>query len=66
MDTRLVNIIELASELADEELNEKYGDKYMLYIDDGDGGTEYTEDAQKLFDSIYDKYYGWIDQLSIS
>lgn len=63
MDTRLVNIVELASELAEEELNEKFGD-IMLYEDDGEDGTRYTEKAQPLFDSIYDKYYAWIDRLS--
>ena len=66
MDTRLVNIVELASELAEEELNEKHGDKFMLYEDDGEDGTKYTEKAQTLFDAIYDKYYAWIDTLSIS
>lgn len=63
MDTRLVNIVELASELAEEELNEKFGD-IMLYEDDGEDGTRYTEKAQPLFDAIYDKYYAWIDRLS--
>jgi hypothetical protein len=65
MDTRLINIVELASELAEEELNEKYGD-VRLYEDDGDGGTKYTEKAQEVFDTIYDKYYTWIDRLSIN
>lgn len=65
MDTRLVNIIELASELAEEELNEKYGD-VRLYEDDGDGGTKYTDEAQKVFDFIYEKYYTLIDKLSIN
>lgn len=63
MDTRLVNIVELASELAEEELNEKFGD-IMLYEDDGEDGTRYTEKAQPLFDAIYDKYYAWIDRCS--
>ena len=65
MNTRLVNIIELASELAEEELNEKYGD-VILYEDDGDDGTKYTDEAQRVFDVIYDKYYTLIDRLSIN
>ena len=63
MDTRLVNIVELASELAEEELNEKFGD-IMLYEDDGEDGSRYTEKAQPLFDASYDKYYAWIDSCS--
>ena len=50
-----INILELASELAqaDLELHMKYG---AMYKDDGSVMT-YTDEAQDEFNELYDKYY---------
>ena len=58
-----INILELASELADSELRSFFqGD-----IDIEDNETiQYTEEAQEVFDELYDKYYSMIDNLKIN
>lgn len=54
-----VNILELASELAqaDLELHMDYG---VMYKDGGSVMT-YTEEAQDEFNELYDKYYSIIE-----
>lgn len=54
-----INILELASELAqaDLELHMSYG---AMYKDDGSVMT-YTEEAQDEFNELYDKYYSIIE-----
>ena len=54
-----VNILELASELAqaDLELHMKFG---AIYKDDG-SVTTYTDEAQDEFNELYDKYYTIIE-----
>lgn len=61
-----INIIELASELASIELEDNWGDSIRIYEDDEDGEcTKYTDEAQDIFNDLYDKYYSMIDQLKI-
>lgn len=57
-----INSIELASKLADDELNDNWDElmKGDLYIEDEDE-IRYTEEAQDIFDSLYDKYMNIID-----
>ena len=50
-----INAVELASILAEEELNDNHGDYMQIYVDD-DEDTTYTDQAQKMFDELYDYY----------
>ena len=61
-----INILELASELADLEL-QKYFDysAISIWVED-DEETRYTDEAQDIFDDLYDKYYTMIDNLKIN
>ena len=50
-----INAVELACILAEEELNDNHGDYMQIYVDD-DEDTTYTDEAQKMFDELYDYY----------
>jgi hypothetical protein len=60
-----VNIVELASELADNQTKIVMFDNEMLseeeealmYELDMDGNSTYTEEAQDIFNGLYDYYY---------
>ena len=54
-----INIVELASELADLDLQENWKDSIKIYEVDEDK-TSYTEEAQLIFDDLYDAYYSII------
>jgi len=60
-----INIVELASELASHELEETYGDKIVILQNEEDV-TKYTDEAQGIFNDLYDKYYTFIDNCKIS
>ena len=63
-----VNILELASELAENQtkihmfdndcLDEE--EEEQMYVTDSDGTTSFTDEAQKIFDNLYDYYYNVI------
>jgi hypothetical protein len=63
-----VNIVELASELAENQtkihmfdndcLNED--EEEQMYVSHSDGTTSFTDEAQKIFDNLYDYYYNQI------
>ena len=57
----LINVVELASELATESLLRSwdYLSKGQIYIED-DGVLSYTEKAQEDFNYFYDKHYDLI------
>jgi hypothetical protein len=56
-DTRLINIIELASELAHIKLlREWYRPQESIYVDENADELTYTEDSQDLFNEYYDDY----------
>ena len=61
-----INIVELASELAEMEMeqNRKVGE--ITTIEDGSGCIIYTEEAQNIFNELYDYYYSMIERLSIN
>ena len=64
-----VNIVELSSELAHEATCTCFGvnvgeDSPIIFVEDEDGGTRYTEQAQNVFDVFYDFYYSKIEKLS--
>jgi uncharacterized protein (UPF0335 family) len=49
-----INIIEAASELAENELNSFFLGK--IY-EESEEETNYTEEAQEVFNELYDKYF---------
>jgi hypothetical protein len=58
-----INILELASELADKDLETHFGKNRWLESDDE---LRYTDEAQDLFDEYYDYYYQIIDELKLN
>lgn len=61
----LVNAVELASELAESEMIKYHADEIELYADGDDDCIVYTDEAQDLFDILYDKYYSIIEKSKI-
>ena len=59
-----INIVELASELADLELQNNWHDSIQIYEEDEEE-TRYTNEAQDVFDDLYDKYYSMIQSAKI-
>lgn len=57
-----INIIELASELAEMELEKHFEYSSILIYEEGDEGTKYTDEAQDVFNDLYDKYYSVIER----
>ena len=55
-----INIVELASELADMDLRENWKDSIKIDEDEDEDETSYTEEAQGIFDDLYDTYYSII------
>lgn len=53
----LINVVELASELADNKLNDDWSESITIYKETENGDTYYTEEAQDIFNDLYDKYY---------
>lgn len=62
-----INIVELASQLADKEVNFyfKYSSIEVYEEDEDNGGTKYSQEAQNIFDMFYDKYYSMIEQTKV-
>jgi hypothetical protein len=59
-----INIVELASELADAELYDNWSNSIKIYQED-EHEIRYTSEAQEVFDDLYDKYYSMIDNIKI-
>lgn len=55
-----INIVQLATELAEEALINGHPDYEALIIFDEEGNVSYTEEGQKIFDEYYDYYYNFI------
>lgn len=60
-----INILELASELAENEILEKYSDTIETYSDEDEDCIVYTDEVQDIFDELYDKYYSLIENCKI-
>ena len=60
-----VNIIELASELADLEMEQNRNTGEVNTIEDENGCIVYTDEAQEVFNDLYDKFYSLIDRLKV-
>ena len=56
-----INKLELASELADIKLEREWRDSIKIYVDEEEGITTYTEEAQDLFNEYYDEYLSLIE-----
>jgi len=56
-----VNIVELASELAQNEL-EKNTELTEIWINDGNDSLIYSGPAQDIFNDLYDEYYSLIEK----
>lgn len=61
-----INIVELASELANAELETSWIDSINIWIENGNGDLTYSKEAQDVFNDLYDKYYNLIDLLKIN
>ena len=62
METNItINIVELSSELASMELEEKWSDSIQIWEDETADILEYTEIAQDIFNDLYDKYWTIIE-----
>ena len=61
-----INKLELASELAEIRLVNGWSDSIVIYImDDPNGDTYYTEEAQNVFNRLYDEFLGLIEKCKI-
>jgi hypothetical protein len=56
-----INIIELASELASDKLHNDWENSIKIYKDDTSDCLEYTDEAQEIFDNLYDEFYSMIE-----
>jgi hypothetical protein len=56
-----INKIELASELANNELESSWGDSIQILKDENAEVLEYTDEAQDIFNDLYDKYLNIIE-----
>ena len=55
-----INIIEVASELAANELIENWQYSIRIYEEIDETETIYTEEAQEIFNTLYDKYFNFL------
>ena len=64
-----INIVEVASDLADKDLITSFGDEGGKYrfpngivrnVDGDDDMTEYTEEAQDFFNARYDDWWDFL------
>ena len=53
----LINVVELASELADASLIANWSESIQIFQDDQVEILEYTEEAQDIFNELYDNFY---------
>ena len=60
-----INIVELASELASIELENNWHDSIVIFIQISQTESIYTDEAQDIFNELYDKYYTIIENLIV-
>ena len=58
-----INPVELASELADMEMEANWDYRLGNMLIEDEDGTTYSNEAQEIFNDLYDKYYSLIDRL---
>jgi len=59
-----INAVELASELASAHLERVHTDRIVIW-EEVDGVEVYTEEAQDIFNDLYDEYYTLIESTKI-
>lgn len=59
-----INAVELASELASEHLERVHTDRIQIW-EAAEEGEKYTEEAQDIFNELYDNYYTLIESTKI-
>lgn len=65
----IINVVELASELASLELHHVFqslGRENEHLVEEKNGDTRYTEEAQDLFNDLYEKYWDIIKGTVVS
>jgi hypothetical protein len=60
-----VNILELASDLAHNELESLFNEEDVVIYKEDEDTFVYTDQAQEVFNELYDKYYTIIENLKI-
>jgi len=61
-----INIVELATELAENEMIKYFSESLELYSDEDEDCIVYTDEAQYIFDELYDKYYAIIEHTKVN
>lgn len=59
MTNQLINVVELATYLAEQDLEQFYSATDVYDTSDEDV-VKYTDEGQEIFDELYDKYYSII------
>jgi hypothetical protein len=59
-----INAVELASELASAHLERVHYDRIVIW-EESEEGERYTEEAQDIFNDLYDEYYTLIQSTKI-
>jgi hypothetical protein len=59
-----INAVELASELASAHLERVHTDRIVIW-EEFEGVEVYTEEAQDIFNDLYDEYYTLIESTKI-
>ena len=65
MENITINKLELASELAHEKLADNWSELIKIYEDEDAGITNYTEEAQDIFNDYYDDYMLLIEGMEV-
>jgi hypothetical protein len=65
MENVTINILELASELAHKDLVQNWSESIKIFEDDTAGITHYTDEAQDIFNDLYDTYFSLIESFKI-
>jgi hypothetical protein len=61
-----INIVELATELADHEVQEHFKYSSIPVYDEDEYEIRYSDEAQDIFDELYDKYYAIIEHTKVN
>ena len=61
-----INLVELATELAENEMIKYFSESLELYSDEDEDCIVYTDEAQDIFDELYDKYYAIIEHTKVN
>ena len=60
-----INAVELATELADYDVKQVFGEDCVIESEEDSNSLVYTDKAQKLFILKYDHYFNMLTDLSL-